>query len=72
MLTDLLTRFRELRMTLVRRFEVLDDEQQLLHALHPRLDQPMRPVDLALFVAVHDDHHLASIRQAIRVGGSLK
>ncbi len=72
MLPDLLTRFRELRMTLVRRFEALDDEQQLLDALHPRLDQPMRPVDLALFVAEHDDHHLASIRQAIRAGGSLK
>ena len=70
-LTDLLLGFRELRMTLVRRFEALDDEQQLLHARHPRLDQPMRPVDLALFVAEHDDHHLASIRQAIRAGGSL-
>ena len=70
-LNDLLARFRELRMTMVTRFEALDDEQQLLHARHPRLDQPMRPVDLALFVAEHDDHHLANIRQAIRAGGSL-
>ncbi len=70
-LNDLLARFRELRMTMVLRFEALDDEQQLLHARHPRLDQPMRPVDLALFVAEHDDHHLANIRQAIRAGGSL-
>lgn len=71
-LTDLLSGFRDLRMTLVRRFEALDDEQQLLPARHPRLDQPMRPVDLALFVAEHDDHHLASIGQAIRAGGSLE
>ena len=71
MLTDLLAGFRELRMTLVQRFEALDDEQQQHHARHPRLDQPMRPVDLALFVAEHDDHHLASIRQAILAGGSL-
>ena len=70
-LNDLLARFRELRMTMVTRFEALDDEQQLLHARHPRLDQPMRPVDLALFVAEHDDHHLANIRQAIRASGSL-
>lgn len=70
-LNDLLARFRELRMTMVLRFEALDDEQQLLHARHPRLDQPMSPVDLALFVAEHDDHHLANIRQAIRAGGSL-
>ncbi len=70
-LNDLLARFRELRMTMVLRFEALNDEQQLLHARHPRLDQPMRPVDLALFVAEHDDHHLANIRQAIRAGGSL-
>lgn len=71
MLTDLQARFRELRMTLVRRFEALDDQQQLLHARHPRLEQPMRPVDLAFFVAEHDDHHLATIAQAIRAGGSL-
>jgi uncharacterized damage-inducible protein DinB len=70
-LADLLTGFRKLRMTLVRRFEGLDGEQQLVHARHPRLDQPMRSVDLALFVAEHDDHHLAGIRRAIRAGGSL-
>ena len=71
LLADLLAGFRELRMTLVRRLEDLDDGQQLVSARHPRLDQPMRPVDLALFVAQHDDHHLAGIRQAIRAGGSL-
>jgi len=31
-------------------------------ALHPRLKQPMRIIDLALFVAEHDDHHLATVR----------
>lgn len=28
---------------------------------HPRLNQPMRLVDLLFFVAEHDDHHLAVI-----------
>jgi hypothetical protein len=30
-------------------------------ALHPRLGIPMRMVDLLVFVAEHDDHHLAEI-----------
>ncbi|HRR08822.1 MAG TPA: DinB family protein [Rhodothermales bacterium] len=30
-------------------------------ALHPRLLTPMRIIDLAYFVAEHDDHHLAQI-----------
>ena len=28
---------------------------------HPRLGTPMRLIDLAFFVAEHDDHHLAQI-----------
>ena len=32
---------------------------------HPRLDQPMRVVDLLYFCAEHDDHHLARIRELI-------
>ena len=31
-------------------------------ARHPRLGTPMRLVDLAFFVAEHDDHHLARLR----------
>jgi uncharacterized damage-inducible protein DinB len=31
-------------------------------ALHPRLQKPMRIIDLLYFVAEHDDHHLATIR----------
>lgn len=32
-------------------------------ALHPRLGTPMRLIDLAFFVAEHDDHHLARIAE---------
>lgn len=35
-------------------------------ALHPRMRTPMRPIDLAYFVAEHDDHHLASITQRLQ------
>ena len=31
-------------------------------ALHPRLLVPMKMIDLAYFVAEHDDHHLAMMR----------
>ncbi len=35
-------------------------------AVHPRLGTPMRLVDLAFFVAEHDDHHLAQITELSR------
>lgn len=35
-------------------------------ALHPRLKRPMRLVDLAFFVAEHDDHHLAIVTRLLR------
>lgn len=35
-------------------------------ALHPRMRTPMRPIDLAYFVAEHDDHHLATITQRLQ------
>jgi uncharacterized damage-inducible protein DinB len=31
-------------------------------SLHPRLQQPMRLIDLAYFVAEHDSHHIARIK----------
>jgi uncharacterized damage-inducible protein DinB len=34
-------------------------------AHHPRLDRPMRLVDLCFFAAEHDDHHLAMIRELL-------
>ena len=57
----LLALFREGRLEFVRRLEEFDDEALARTALHPRLRTPMRVVDMALFTAEHDDHHLASI-----------
>lgn len=39
----------------------LKEEDIYKFALHPRLLTPMRIMDLCLFVAEHDDHHLAVI-----------
>ena len=62
---DILRAFRQARATLVARLEGYDEGLIVRGARHPRLDQPMRVIDHVLFVAEHDDHHLATI-SAIR------
>lgn len=64
---DLLARFRDARLRFVRRLEALDEVGAARTALHPRLQKPMRVIDMALFVAEHDDHHLASITELKRL-----
>lgn len=59
--TKVLAEFRQRRETIVQRLEQYDETFIARTALHPRLEQPMRVIDLVLFVAEHDDHHLATI-----------
>jgi hypothetical protein len=66
-LASILSAFRAERMELVRRFEALGPANAGRTAIHPRLNQPMRVIDLALFTAEHDDHHLAHISELIRL-----
>jgi uncharacterized damage-inducible protein DinB len=61
----LLKRFRERRRQLVAKLLLLDEAKLNNTALHPRLKTPMHIIDLAYFVAEHDDHHLASIREIL-------
>jgi hypothetical protein len=65
---DLLKSFRDVRNHFVKRLENIPEKILLQDSLHPRLNVPMRPVDLALFTAEHDDHHLAIIRELIAKG----
>jgi uncharacterized damage-inducible protein DinB len=65
-INKLLQGFREQRQIFVNKLIGLNDKQLLNSSLHPRLKTPMRIIDLAYFVAEHDDHHLASIREIIR------
>ena len=58
----LLARFRAVRAAFVAQLAPMDAALVGRTALHPRLNTPMRVIDLAQFVAEHDDHHLASIR----------
>ena len=62
---EVLARFREVRMGFVQRLEGLADEEIQRAAHHPRLDQPMRVLDLMAFTAEHDDHHLAGITEIL-------
>lgn len=62
----LLQSFREQRALLVNQLEHLEDGHLEHASLHPRLKTPMRIIDLAYFVAEHDDHHLASIRELLK------
>ena len=66
-LANILLAFRESRQSLVRPFDGLPDEMVELEAHHPRLNKPMRVIDLALFIAEHDDYHLARISAAKRI-----
>lgn len=68
-LETLLKSFRKSRENLVGRFDRLSEEDAELTALHPRLEQPMRMIDHAFFIAEHDDHHLARITDLINTSG---
>lgn len=65
-LISLLADFRTARGQLVGRLESIEDGAWMKSALHPRLQTPMRLLDLAFFVAEHDDHHLATISELLR------
>ena len=62
-LDGLLDDFGEKRETLLSLLRTATPEDLMKSAKHPRLGTPMRIVDLADFVAEHDDHHLAKISQ---------
>jgi hypothetical protein len=64
-LPQLVERFASARRALVEVMRGLPDADLERSARHPRLGTPMRMVDHAYFVAEHDDHHLARLRELI-------
>ncbi len=60
---DIYEEFRITRSGFVEKLGILGEEQVLLSAHHPRLNQPMRIIDIAYFTAEHDDHHFAMIKE---------
>jgi uncharacterized damage-inducible protein DinB len=65
-IADLLSEFRTTRGMMVRMLDGFGTAEIESSARHPRLDQRMRSIDLALFVAEHDDHHLSIITRLLR------
>lgn len=65
-LVGLLQAFRRERERFVARLDAWDEGLVGLTALHPRLHQPMRVIDMAFFTAEHDDHHLARMTELIQ------
>lgn len=64
---ELLYSFRQIRMKTLSMLEKIDEPTIFRSALHPRLKTPMRTLDLFLFVADHDDHHLARITELLKL-----
>lgn len=64
-LAPLLAGFRAQRAEVVRRLAEGGPEGAAASSFHPRLQQPMRLIDLMVFIAEHDDHHLARISEII-------
>ena len=60
---QLVDRFERARRALVSTLRGASDDDLERSARHPRLGTPMRLIDLAYFVAEHDDHHLAKLRE---------
>lgn len=64
---DILAEFSQLRLKTLLQLKELSEEDIFRNALHPRLETPMRTMDLFLFVAEHDDHHLARMSEIARL-----
>ena len=60
-LEALLLSFRQARTHTLQLLENFTEDLVYKSALHPRLKTPMRSIDMCLFIAEHDDHHLARI-----------
>jgi len=64
---NILAALRQERMAFVRRLDNYDESLVQRTALHPRLKQNIRVIDLVFFIAEHDDHHLARISELKRL-----
>ncbi len=63
---SIVTAFRAQRSKLVQRLERLEPARFGQTSLHPRLNKPMRIVDMMFFQTEHDDYHMARISELKR------
>lgn len=62
---ELISEFTRQRKKLIAELRSCTADQLSNQSKHPRLGTPMKLVDLAYFVAEHDDHHLATIHEML-------
>lgn len=62
---DLLDQLKMVRENFVKRMKHLDVQILSSSSKHPRLNQPMRPIDMAHFVLEHNEHHIQTIIELI-------
>jgi hypothetical protein len=67
---QLVDRFERARRLYVSALRRANDGDLQHSARHPRLGTAMRLIDLAYFVAEHDDHHLARLRELTTACGT--
>jgi uncharacterized damage-inducible protein DinB len=63
---DVLNDFEWERKLTLEQLDRLTSDDFLKQSMHPRIKQPMRIVDHIYFVAEHDAHHLARVREIIQ------
>ena len=64
-IAELLEKFLEERKATLSLLDSINVPAQSQTSMHPRLQQPMRMMDIAYFTAEHDDHHIAVIRELL-------
>lgn len=63
--SEVIAYFNENRTKNLERYQNLTEIDLQKSSLHPRLKMIMNPVDLAMFDAEHDDHHLVKINEIL-------
>lgn len=64
-ITNLVNELKVAREYFVKRMKHLDEKTLSRSSIHPRLNQQMRPIDMAQFVLEHDEHHIRTIEELI-------
>ena len=64
---ELLQRFYEERKDTLSLLDSINVPEQSYTSMHPRLQQPMRIIDIMYFTMEHDDHHIAVIKDLIKI-----
>jgi len=64
---ELINEFEKNRIAFIKRLYSLDNHTQKIIAIHLWLKVEMKIVDMAYFTDEHNDHHLASSNELVRV-----